>query len=151
MQSCRSEDYFSFQSRRLVLAVCFIADELNWMLFSVQVRGPAVAEVTLAVGVTWSEEGYVQPEGPLETRAESLPRAHPPQKQIPRSETLQYEQQPSTHQWTGSVHMKSLIWMSHTNCSTVFVLLFIKTAPVSWSHCTPRSLPRLAQTVKTQW
>lgn len=46
----------------------------------VQVWRPEVLEVSFPVGVSESEEGHVQPEGPLETRAESLPRPHPPQK-----------------------------------------------------------------------
>lgn len=55
---------------------------------TVEVSGPAVTEVTLTVGITRPEEGDIQPEGPLETRAESLPCAHPTEKQIPHSETL---------------------------------------------------------------
>ncbi|KAM9334088.1 protein SON-like [Symphorus nematophorus] len=40
---------------------------------SVQVGRPEVTEVTFTVNVTGSEKSYIQPEGPLETRAESLP------------------------------------------------------------------------------
>lgn len=51
-----------------------------------KIKRTEIAEVTLALALTLSisvsesEEGSIQPEGPLETRAESLPCTHPPQK-----------------------------------------------------------------------
>lgn len=60
------------------------ANKLWYNMLSVQVKGSEVTEVpltvTLTVSVTESEESHIQPEGPLETRAESLPCTHPPQK-----------------------------------------------------------------------
>lgn len=49
-------------------------------MLSVQVRGPEVTKVTLTVSVMGLEEGNIQPERPLEKRAESLPYTHPAQK-----------------------------------------------------------------------
>lgn len=67
---------------------------------SVQVRGPEVMEVSLTVSIKESEANYIQPEGPLETRTESFPCTHPPEKSFSNQKTLQFEHQPSAHQWT---------------------------------------------------
>lgn len=57
-----------------------IQDPFKEEKVTVQVSGSEDAAVPLALRVSRSVADQVQPERPLETRAESLPCAHPPQK-----------------------------------------------------------------------
>lgn len=63
------------EPQEIQIQECFKEEEVK-----VEVRGPEVSKVALTVSIAGSEEGDIQPEGPLETRAESLPCTHPPQK-----------------------------------------------------------------------